>query len=920
MTGTLGLTLCYLVILLFSGGVHAQTIIQQSQDQIDSVKQLPAQLKRLDKSATQPAHPLRIEQLPSATSLNAPLQKKPEPNQPASAIPVNAGPIRPAGSDSASTRMQSSSNSNSESGPNEVRLWRLYDRREYAALEATIRSYRRRYPGWEPPVKLLRLSADGRKIRLLNRAYRGSSWNAIIAFKQRNPGYFDCDHINSIWMLAEAYARTQRATLAEQQYLYIIRHCNGDDIKIATMQKAQALLDGVALDSLWSSAQKKIDSTESINSLEVNRYVYDKNRFIRLYNADPKQIEPIDVQRLAVEVERHRDTAMANLMGWYYLNKGFDAEARAWFEKSGGWRPENEESAYGLALADKNLGNLQQAEGVARSIAKTSGRGQELLGEILLQRAWEKIDQQAYADARKLSTEVLAIGGDDIQARTVLAWTDYHQANFSEAAGAFESLYQQDRDADLARGWALSRAALNPDELPVLAETYKTDPLGREVNAVYAQQLYWRKHFLAAYDRSRESDQNLTNIDSPWLSAGALFRYKSGDKGMNRLDTAFIPIVQAAYFHQRVHRIGLTVDSMYLDSKTPPACAPIGSLPVRLSCSTRNVSVVHRPGRISVTSGRLLQQDLTTQLNGGESIELSYQRDGWFAPYVRLGTTPIGGVVSPRPTLQAGFLSEFGQGRWGAEVYSLPVRESILSYSGMRDPYSDRKWGRVLRSGAKGSLLFDLDNRWTLTGQLDVAALYGESVKTNWTGVASIGVGYDFKLSGFDYFSVGPEVSFQHFDQNQNHFTLGHGGYFSPDHFLTAGVGLHFLTREGRSFVLQGRIALGYQNFHDAAAPWFPLDSSVQNVAGVQVSLDGRPVFSGAPFYSGNSQDGIAHDFEFKGVWLAHPHLQIGGGIAARKTSGYDDYSSGLFVRFLFEPRRASFSSDIPRYLFQKFY
>ena len=918
MTVALRLAQRYLVVLLFSGGVYGQTIIRQSQDQIDSVQQLPAQIERVEKSATQPVQPQQVDQLPSRTSLHGSTQKKPDRSQPVSAIPVEVDPVQPVAGDSPNVPIRGSSDS--DSVPNEGHLWRLYDRQEYAALETTIRSYRRRYPGWEPPAKLLRLSSDGKKFRLLGRAYRGSSWNSIIAFKQRNPSYFDCDHIDAIWISAEAYARIQKSKLAAQQYHYIIQHCNGDDIKIATIQKAEALLHGAELVSLWSSAQNKIDSSESIKSLARHRYVYDKNRFIGLYNADPKKVESQDVQRLAVEVERHRDTAMANLIGWYYLNDGSDVEARAWFKKSADWQPGDEESAYGLALADRNLRNLQQAEVVARRIADSSHRGKILLGEILLQRAWKKIDRQAYADARDLSAEALTIGGNGRQAETVLAWTDYHQDNFSAAASAFESLYQQFPDADLARGWALSRAALDRDELPVLAEIYKTGLLGREINRVYAQQLYWRKHFLAAYNRSRQSDPDLINIDSPWTSVGALFRYKSGDKGMNRLDTAFIPIVQAAYLHQRIHRFGLTIDSMYLDSKTPSACAPIGSLPVRLPCSTRNVAVVHRPGIISVTSGRLLQQDMTTQLNGGETIELLYQRDGWFAPYIRLGTTPIGGVISPRPTLQAGFLSEFGQGRWGAEVYSLPVRESILSYTGMRDPYSDRKWGRVLRSGAKVSILFDLSNRWTLTGQLDIAALYGEAVKTNWTGTGSIGVGYDFKLRGFDYFSVGPEVSFQHFDQNQNHFTLGHGGYFSPDYFLTTGIGLHFLTREGRSFILQGRIGLGYQNFRDAAAPWFPLDSSVQNVAGVQVSLDGKPVFSGSRFYSGNSQDGIAHDFELKGAWLAHPHVQIGGGIAARKTSGYDDYSSGLFVRFLFEPRKASFSSDIPRYLFQKFY
>ena len=912
-----------LVLLALNCTASAQTIIQQYQQGADSIQQTQNQRKQAEKSGVIQSPPIvQPERLPSGTSLYGPYSQDPHNDQSELKETLEDEPIpaqpnnkpRPVPDQSASSR----------SGPNEAYLWRLYDRHEFAVLDARIKLYGKRFPGWKPPAKLLRLSAERRKLRLLDRAYSGANWNSIIVFARRNPNFFNCDRINEIWILAEAYAKTHQLSKAEHYYDYIVQRCDGDDMKIATLQKARKYLDGAQQERLWSSIMTHLDRPQSRASLQRIRYAFSKDRFIKLYETKPKHIDSQLISRFADGVNRYRDAAAANLIGWYFLNLDDNEKARDWFIKSTDWssenEPENREASYGLALAYRKLGELNQAQKIAQRISNQSDRAHQLFAEILVQRAWIKIEQREYAKARDLAMQALDLNTDDRSAKSVLAWVDYHEENFDQATNLFKELYDQAPSAELARGWALSIAALDPDELPDLADSNRSGLLGEQINARYGQELYWRRHFLAAYDRSREIEPGLKNIDSPWVSGGVLFRYKSGDKGMNRLDTAFIPIVQAVYFHKRVHRFALTVDSMHLDSKTPSACAPIGSLPVQLTCSTRNVAVAHQPGSVTVTSGPLLQQDLTTQLNGGESIALSYQRDGWNTPYVRIGTTPIGGVISPRPTLQAGFLSEMRDGRWGMELYSLPVRESILSYSGMRDPYSDRKWGRVLRSGAKTSLLIGLGNQWTLTGQLDFAALYGEAVKTNWTGAASIGVGYDLKLEGFDYFSVGPEISFQHFDQNQNHFTLGHGGYFSPEHFLNTGVGLHFLTREGRSFVFQGRIALGYQNFRDAAAPWFPVDSSVQNVPSAQVSLDGQPLFSTTPFYNGNSQDGIAHDFEFKGVWLAHPHFQLGGGIAARKTSGYDDYSTGLFVRFLFEPRRASYSSDIPRYLFQKFY
>lgn len=916
MSGSLWLAVCCALVLACASGPIAQTTLEHGADNIDVVKRpsLKTQSKQIQSSsAASKRAPVSVEQLPSNLHLFKPAAQ-------VQALDVDGGAAAQAGIASP-PRAKSSGRANQPlSRPDEGLLWRLYKRHQYSLLESKTKLFRARYPEWRAPKKLLRLIAASRSKRFLKRAYASGSWNALIAFAGRNPDRFGCAQIDAIWMLAEAYVHTNQVKSAVNQYQTILRQCQSDAEKIATLQKAAQLLPVESMNVLWLSAAQVFESSPQLSRLRQIRYDYDKQQFLKAYQRGDQVISQQQMDRYAAGVDASQDAAAANHLGWYFLNNQREQAAIMWFTKSELWKPGVEEPVYGLALAMRSSGDLAGAEQTLKNPSASSKRGRTLLGQILVQRAWIAIEAQRYNQAGVIASEALDYPDTRIPAKTVLAWINYHQNNFQQAAASFERLYQDSPGQDLARGWALSLAAAERGRLPELAEQYAVGPIGKQMNQRFGRALYWRKHFLATHDRVPDEFPNLDNIDSSWLSAGALYRYKSGDKGLNRLDTAIIPIIDGVIIHDRVHRIGLRFDSMYLDSKTPPACAPIGSLPLQLSCGTRNVSVVHSPGTITVTSGRPLRQNLTTQLHAGQSFELSYARDGWTTSYIRLGITPIGGVIGPRPTLQAGFSKEFAQGRWGTEIYSLPVRQSILSYTGLRDPYSDRTWGRVLRSGAKLPLLLNLNNRWILTGQIDFAALYGEAVETNWTAAASIGAGYDLRLSGFDYFSVGPEVSFQHFDQNQNHFTLGHGGYFSPEHFLTTGMGVHFLTGEGRSFVLQGRIAVGYQNFREAAAPWFPQDAAVQNSAAVQATLNGRSVFGGAPFYRGNSQDGFAHDFEFKGVWLAHPHIQIGGGIAARRTSGYEDYSSGLFFRFLFEPRKASFSSDIPNYLFQKFY
>ncbi len=166
----------------------------------------------------------------------------------------------------------------------------------------------------------------------------------------------------------------------------------------------------------------------------------------------------------------------------------------------------------------------------------------------------------------------------------------------------------------------------------------------------------------------------------------------------------------------------------------------------------------------------------------------------------------------------------------------------------------------------------------------------------------SMALGRSLKISGFDYFSIGPSFNYQHFDKNLSHFTFGHGGYFSPEHYYNIGAGINFLTEEGQSFIVRGRFTAGFQGIKEAASPWFPL---------INKKLGS---------YAATHSSGEALDFELKGAWLMTPNIQLGSGVAFRKTNGYQDYTAGLFIRYTLEKRKAVYSTDIPSSLFSGFY
>jgi len=254
-------------------------------------------------------------------------------------------------------------------------------------------------------------------------------------------------------------------------------------------------------------------------------------------------------------------------------------------------------------------------------------------------------------------------------------------------------------------------------------------------------------------------------------------------------------------------------------------------------------------------------------------------------------------------------------------VYSQPVRQSILSYTGIRDPYlfpirddlnpvlknlglnklpDDLEWGRVLRSGVRASGYHGFDEHWGLAAAAEVAMLDGENVADSTAVAVSVNPGFNIALDDFDYFSIGPALAYEHYEKNLSHFTLGHGGYFSPEHYINLGPSLQFLSKEGRPLVFKGHVSAGIQMIEEADSPWFPL------LAPGLGKYEAKNGFSVSD----------ALDIELKGVWLATPNLQLGAGAAVRHTANYEDFSGGLFVRFLFQDRKASYSSDIPNAMF----
>ena len=156
-------------------------------------------------------------------------------------------------------------------------------------------------------------------------------------------------------------------------------------------------------------------------------------------------------------------------------------------------------------------------------------------------------------------------------------------------------------------------------------------------------------------------------------------------------------------------------------------------------------------------------------------------------------------------------------------------------------------------------------------------------------------------VAAFDSFSVGPFAAYQEYERNLSHFTIGHGGYFSPQRMSQLGLFVNALTKEGQEYLLDGKFELSYQSQHEDSSSYFPL------------SPDGR-------FYDANNQSGLSFVLKLLGTCAISDHWQVGGGFVVQKSPKFRDNAAMLYLRWNDKVRSAVVSSEIPEYLLSSAY
>lgn len=397
-----------------------------------------------------------------------------------------------------------------------------------------------------------------------------------------------------------------------------------------------------------------------------------------------------------------------------------------------------------------------------------------------------------------------------------------------------------------------------------------------------------------------EAEQQLAGLESSysgWLAGTGLIDFRSGNLGYDRLAALQAPFEASAPLGYH-GRITLVVNPVFLDSGQADGTA-ITTVQEATTAGTGLVTIPEPlgtdintgPNATTATTGTPPPQQNAAGI-GGE-LQLAFPHfsiGGGYSPYGFLVSNWIGHLYW-RPA----------NGPFTFTGSRDSIQDSQLSYGGLRDPgtaslsYPGTIWGGVIAN--QGNVQFtrgDAQSGFYLGagGQY----ITGYNVQTN-SRIDGTGGAY-WRVHSFPEYgslNVGTNFFAMHYPHNENAFTFGMGGYFSPQFYLLANIPItwegHYQTKLHYE-ILTG---IGVQAFQQDATPLFPLPA--QKASEIALNNAMLPALTSV---------GANYDLRATAAYQLTPHWFAGGFLTGNNSRNYNEVSAGFSIHYMFRAQPAT--------------
>jgi predicted Zn-dependent protease len=388
------------------------------------------------------------------------------------------------------------------------------------------------------------------------------------------------------------------------------------------------------------------------------------------------------------------------------------------------------------------------------------------------------------------------------------------------------------------------------------------------------------------FDAAAQALDGLEARRQPMLAGAYDIAGKSGDDGISRLRAVETPLygqVPLGYAgHLFAHADHVDLDAGSVDLGLPSTAADYGTIAATGAVNN---------GRVVAANGAPLA-GTTRQRAGGETFAVGYSNDDW---RFDLGHTPLSFPVN----------YWVGGVRWqksiGGVFYSVdlsrrPQTSSLLSYAGGRDPITGTVWGGVRNTSVSLHAGWDV-GRLSLSSTMTLARLTGDGVESNRAFTFRQAFDWAVLERPDQRVTLGLTANYWNYAHDLSGYTLGNGGYYSPQSYLSLGVPLEWSGRAGK-LAYRLDATLGVSRSRTAEADYFPTRPDLQQQALANADTFGRPV------NDASSGGGIGYGASAALEYSLTPNWLVGGLIGIDRSKDYAPNRAQLYFRYNFKAQR----------------
>jgi hypothetical protein len=281
------------------------------------------------------------------------------------------------------------------------------------------------------------------------------------------------------------------------------------------------------------------------------------------------------------------------------------------------------------------------------------------------------------------------------------------------------------------------------------------------------------------------------------------------------------------------------------------------------------------------------------QTASGVDFGVGYETDDW---RFDVGSSPQGFPVS---YLVGGIkkTGNIGDGYYMLDISRRPKTNSLLSYAGAHDPVTGEVWGGVRKNGAEFYSGYDI-KQLGLFLQGSAHYLDGEKVKSNSTIMGRTGADWAWIDDVDMRLTTGFALMYMANANDQQYYTFGHGGYWSPQDYKSISLPVQWTGRFHKlSYLFRG--SGSYSMSQQDGADFYPTRSGLQAQAGLQTQL---PAGYDSPVYGASSSTAFGYTLTGMLEYQVQDQWYLGARMELARSPYYAPNFMSFYFRYDFEP------------------